>query len=277
MNRAQSRGKQWYFLKIYYKQNQLSGKNWYFLKVYYKQNFRVYCTYFSLSPLQAGVQRTLMMRTRDSADQFASLMPNPRRVPRLPSENSDFAQIVVNRVIPPRLTIPSSVGRDQVAPLRALTGTRDNGFYHFFPNHDSIVSMDFTISPHCSCDVYWWSPDTLIHWQSSWSHISKGVFYLMLQFTTLILLCSYNFKLIMVVRICIVKETMLQMSLIRDDLCKIRRFLVVMTCVVLCRDSAAHVGRSPWPATSKASGLSSTESCSHSPNKVSVYSYSRLL
>lgn len=77
-----------------------------------------------------------MMRTRDSADKFASLMPNRRRVPMLPSENSDFAQIVVNRVIPPGLTIPSPVGRDQVAPLRALTGTRDNRFYHFFPNHD---------------------------------------------------------------------------------------------------------------------------------------------
>lgn len=50
----------------------------------------------------------------------------------------------------------------------------------------------------------------------------------------------------MVIRICIVKEIMLQMSLIRDDLCKNKTvFGCYDMCVVLCRDSAAHVGRSP--------------------------------
>lgn len=120
MNHAQSRGKQWYFLKIYYKQNQLSGKNWYFLKVYYKQNFRVYCTYFSLSPLQAGVQRTLTMGTRNSADQFASLMPNRRRVPRLPSENSEFAQIVVNSVNTTQFDHPQSGGSRSSRPSKSI-------------------------------------------------------------------------------------------------------------------------------------------------------------
>lgn len=44
-------------------------------------------------------------------------------------------------------------GRNTVAPLKATNGTRDHRLSPFFPNPDTYVSGNFTISPKGGCGV----------------------------------------------------------------------------------------------------------------------------
>lgn len=67
--------------------------------------------------------------------------------PLLSSENTAFAQVVVDMGNTYGLTSFPTPCRDPVAPLIAITGKEDNRLNPFFLKSDSFVYGDLTISP----------------------------------------------------------------------------------------------------------------------------------
>lgn len=62
-----------------------------------------------------------------------------------------------------RRILPPGVRPFPVTPLKASTGKHNNRLSLFFPNPDSYISMDLTVSSSFSCGVKCLIPGSLIH------------------------------------------------------------------------------------------------------------------
>lgn len=70
-----------------------------------------------------------------------------------------------------RLLPPGAGGRPfPVTPLKASTGKHNNRLSLFFPNPDSYISMDLTVSSSFGCGVKCLIPGSLIH-----PHLSNSI------------------------------------------------------------------------------------------------------